>query len=280
MTTRKEPGGGFWTFDTILDAHFNVPSAHELALSWQEHNGAKDFVNLDSIFGVCEQPSEKPSVIISLDLCEIVRETGPSLTRIYSHETPSAEDEYGVYYGDKVLGGDAQMARGILLPHLMHLDHVSPVPFSEAIAAFIGRWREHGAFIIANTSTLPGCELSTVRFLSEHYPRVVQGILFPRNHDGQGPTTKAAILQDTIGKISQSTGYNLSTTPTLAIEDAYHHAVGYTEDPNDIQVFMPAYSWNLPLENTEDVIRVEQQFGTLDTFIAVDEYLQSCGIVK
>lgn len=281
MTVHKEPGGGFWTFESPLDAHLEVPSLAELASAWHTYHGESDLITLeDHMFGVCERPEEKPSVIISLDLCEIVRQTGPSLTRIYSHDTPSIEDGYGVYYGDEVLGDDTQQAREILLPNLMHLDHVVPVPFSDAITAFMQRWRKRGAYIIANTSTLPGCELSTVRFLSEHYPQTTRGILLPRNHDGQGATTKAGILHHSKEQISSLLGFELQDTPTIAIEDAYHHAMGYIDHPSDVHIFMPTYSWNELLEENGNVTRVQQQFGTLDTFIAVDEYLQSRGIVK
>lgn len=258
-----------------------MPSPEELVDIWREHHAANRVITLrHGRLGVCELPSRQPTAVLSLDLCEVLRETGLSLTRLDGDIGDSAMHDYNMFYGDGVLGDDPQRARELLLPELMHYEQVPPVPYSGAITAFMARWREHGVYIIANTSTLPKCELSTIRFLSQRYPDTVHGILLPRNHDGNGTTTKADILLQAKHTINEVTGFNLNDIPTVAIEDAYHHAVDYTEHPSNTHVYMPAYSWNSPLEDHENVTRVEQQFGTLDTFIAVDEYLQACGIVK
>ncbi len=276
----QEHMGGFWTFESPLESHLEVPTLEELSIAWQKYHQAEPIALQDGLFGILELPKENPRAIISLDLCEVLRETGPAVTRMYSHNDADFLHDYGIYYGDSVLGSDAQGARSVLFPHLMHMNSVRPVPFSEAITAFMHRWRENGVHIIANTSTLPGCEVSTVRFLSEQYPRTAQGILFPRNHDGKGTTTKAAILQHAKERITTETGFDLSHTPTIAIEDAHHHAVGYIDAPSETHVIMPAYSWNTDLDEHPDVTRVEQGFGTLDAFIATDNYLVEHGILK
>ncbi|HEY0965572.1 MAG TPA: hypothetical protein VGE13_03780 [Candidatus Saccharimonadales bacterium] len=280
MKNHEELRGGFRTHENEIESATTVPSSEELVQAWQKYHDKDTVFELSNgMFGVYELPDKQPSAIISLDLCEVLRETGPSLTRMYGHSDTDFLHHYGEYYGDAVLGEDAQVKRSYLLPLLMQYDHVQPVPFSDSIAAFMRRWRANGVYIIANTSTLPGCEIDTVRFLSKHYSQTMQGILLPRNHDGNGTTTKAGILQYTAEQISARTNYDMQNIPAVAIEDAHHHAIGYVESPADVQVIMPAYSWNEPLEGIEDITRVEQQLGTLDSFIAADNYLVERGIL-
>jgi hypothetical protein len=257
-----------------------VPSVDQLLDVWKEHHGNKLMTYLDDMYGICELPDNQPTAILSLDLCEVLRETGPSLTRMYGRTVGDTLHDYGAYYGDGLLGDREQFSREKILPELMRHNTVTPVPFSEAIHAFLQRWNQAGVYTVANTSTLPGCETSTTQFIADHYPDVIKGILFPRNHDGKGGTTKASILEKTKQTLACQTGYDMETIPSFAIEDAHHHAVDYTEHPSSIQVFMPNYSWNSTLSEQENITIVEQRLGTIDTFIAVDEALKIRGIVK
>lgn len=279
MTNNNESTVGLWTFDSARDEQASVPSIEKLQESWRFHHGeTTELISPNEcIYGTYELPVTHPSFVVSLDLCEVVRQTGPSLTSIYSNE--DFAHQYGDYYGDSLLGDNPQQAREILLPHLMNMNHVAPVPFSEVIALFMRRWRQAGAYIVANTSTLPGCEESTIRFLAEQYSGTTQGILFPRNHDGRGSNTKANILAQALEDITAASGYDLQTVPRIAIEDAEHHATDYVQHPDDIHVFMPEYSWNESLERSTDVTRVRQGHGTVDTFIAIDDHLTSRGIL-
>ena len=280
MTIHREPQGGFWTYDSEVEPHFLIPTASELREAWDKHHGVKKYIELDeSMYGICEVPQSQPRAILSLDLCEVVRSTGTSVTRIYEHDDTRYLEDYGAYYGDAVLGEFAQQKRELLLPQLMHYDLVQPVRYSDAITAFLRRWREAGVFIVANTSTLPGCEISSIRFLANNYPTTTQGILLPRNHDGNGMVTKAAILQHVTQKITNATGFEISSLPIFAIEDAQHHAASYVRLNNSVEVIVPAFSWNASLDNESRITRVEQQFGTLDTFIATDEIMRSRGIL-
>lgn len=279
MKLQHEKQGGLWTFDQAAGMKPYVPSNDELREIWQEHHSSSETVELD-MYGICETPTKQPTAILSLDLCEIVRETGPSLTTIYSADKTAFADDYGNYYGNTLLGDDAQLKRTLLLAELMSANYVKPVPYAEALHAFLENWGKQGVYVLANTSTLEGGEESTVKFLAEYYTAATKGILFPRNHDGLGSTTKAGILRHAKNKLQVATGFDFESIPTIAIEDAHHHATNYmAEDPN-IQLFMPAYTWNEPLDNIDRITRVEQQLGTLDTFIAADEHIRSRGIVK
>lgn len=269
-----------WTLDTHPIDESEIPDNYRLLSTWKTYNTNADMVTLPDMFGICELPSEQPSAVISLDLCEVLRETGPSLTRMYTADTDTTSHDYGVYYGDGFLGDREQLSRELLLPQLMGAQAVKAVPYAQSIQALLQRWRHAGVYVIANTSTLPGCELSTTDFLAQHYTDSLRGILFPRNHDGKGNLTKAGILAHTKQTIYDYTGFSLRSTPTIAIEDARHHAEQYVESCDDTLVYMPAYSWNESLETTNRVTRVEQQLGTVDTFIAVNQLLKSRGIVE
>ena len=269
-----------WTLDTHPIDDTDIPDSYELLDTWNAFHANADMVTLPQMLGVCELPTEQPSAVISLDLCEVLRETGPSITRMYTAETDTTSHDYGVYYGDGYLGSREQVSRELMLPQLMGAQAVKAVPFAESIQALLQRWRRAGVYVIANTSTLPGCEQSTTEFLAQHYADSLRGILFPRNHDGEGVLTKAGILSQAKQTIYDYTGFSLNNTPTIAIEDARHHAEQYIESAEDTLIYMPAYAWNEPLEHTKQVTRVAQQFGTVDTFIAVDQLLKSRGIVE
>lgn len=267
-----------WTFDSARESQFNTPSPEALVSIWRRNHGQARVLQLtDGYYGVCEIPDEKPAAIISLDLCEIVRETGNSVARMYGHDLTSA------HYGEQISGlEDNQALREKIvftaIQELIHNKIVTPVPYAEAIHTFLRNWRAQGVYILANTSTHEGCEPGTIRFLDEHYPGAAQGILFPRNHDGNGSITKARILQEAKDEIDWQLGSNLDDVPTIAIEDALHHGLDYKRQ--GIPVFMPAYSWNEPLEHHKGITRVEQRFGTADTFAEVDQHLRKLGIVK
>lgn len=270
-----------WTFESPLEA----PSSEELIASWQKyHQTEVRPLDSDSL-GLLEIPDKAPRAIVSLDLCEVLRQTGLSLEGIHNPflnlpanfaQDYEINDLYESWQGDTKI----RTRNVIMTQQLMYFEQVSPVPYHEAIQAFLQRWQHNGIYVIANTSTLPGCEISTIKFLADTYPNSLRGILLPGNHDGLGTTTKADILQQAKRQLSRIIGTDVTTVPTIAIEDAWHHGKNYVESEDQIDVFMPAYKWNEPLENTPSITRVAQQFGTLDTFIAADNYFVDRDILK
>lgn len=271
----KEYSPTIWTPDSERELHFNIPSINELEQAWSvNHN--RPLLTLDSsMYGVAEQPLRPPTAILSVDLCEVVRNTGLSVLKIpgATIEDMVADGQTGYMdYGSTVNGWSeesAQSNRQLYIQELMQHDHVDPAPYTDVIRAFMERWRDQGVYVIANTSTLPGCELNTIRFLDQHFPDCFQGILLPRNHDGQGSVTKSMILSETMHAIATQTEY-LTQGPTVAIDDAMHHANDFDRD--GVQVFVPAYAWNEGFDDHPRIVRVGQTLGTVDTFVAVDQY--------
>ena len=166
-----------------------------------------------------------------------------------------------------------------MLQEFMYYDHVEPVPFADAITAFIKRWKENDVYVVADTSTLPGCELSTVRFLHQTYRGCFDGILLPRNHDGNGTVTKISALE--AAKAAMVSQREFSTfIPTYLIEDTSHHAIAFAEHPASTKVIMPEYGWNEACSNHEYIDRVVQSLGTVDAFIHTDNELSAAGIIS
>lgn len=270
-----------WQIHHERESHFNEPSIEDLTAAWVDRNPTSVLSLPSEIYGVAEVPQVQPTAIVSLDLCEVVRETGLALLQLRGGNLDDmVVDKATGYmdYGSHLNGWhdnpdvDSQIMVQLMLQEFMHHDHVAPMPLSTAIGNMLRKWRAEGAYVIANTSTLPGCELSTIRFLDEVYPGCVQGILLPRNHDGLGKVTKIQALEATKQAIIKETGYDLSDTPVIAIDDAFHHAESY--DKQGVKTFMPAYDWNEALENVGIIERIERRLpGTIDTFIAVDQYL-------
>lgn len=286
MTHNQEPQGGFWTFDGEQESMFDTPTLQELVEQWK-FSHQTDTMPLQNGYGIYEPTSDSPTAFVSLDLCEVVRQTGNSLQLfLYPHadallaSNPSATLAYNDFYS-KWQGCEtsSQDYNRLALQQIMHNKHVLPVPFADAIQVFLQRWKEAGVYTIANTSTLPGCERSTIEFLSEHYPSSVRGILFPRNHDGQGKITKPSILSELKQELQEISSNDVESIPTIAIEDGEHHVRAFLEDPN-LHIFTPEYFWNRQFDGTPMVSRIQQGLGTIDTFIAVDNHFRAHGIVK
>lgn len=298
----KEPESSpLWTFQSEPDPEFKQPSGRELLACWREHHSAtKRAFLLENHFGVCEVPERAPTAFVSLDLCEVVRETAISLTRIRGgglSDIVTNSEGTNSDYGMTFLGADTFSPRvnvtQIILWHLMNEKApnneedqkfkpplITPVPHASTIRSLMQRWREQGVYIVANTSTLPGCEKGTIKSLNDHYAGTTQGILFPRNHDGRGVATKAGILEEAKEIMEWHTGFDLTNAPTIAIEDTPHHAQGYIARDPEAQVFMPEYEWNRAVKDAPNITRVEQGLGTVDTFVVVDKHLRERGIIK
>lgn len=279
-TCEQPPRPQFWLPHHDREPHFREPTIDELTALWISHNPTSMLDLGEGTYGTAEVPTALPTAFLSVDLCEVVRETAGSLfaTRGGTIEDMVVDAETGYMDYSKELNGwgeDHQWYKQTLLQEYMHHDHVKPVPHSGTISDLLRAWRQKGVYIVANTSTLAGCEASTIRFLHEQFPNCFQGILLPRNHDGKGSTTKAMIFDELIRSVQRelNTSDETNEIPRIAIDDALHHSVDLHEGGS--MVFVPAYPWNEALEHHPDIQRVPQLFGTVDTFAAMDIHLRN-----
>lgn len=272
-----------WLPDIDRESEFRTPTAAELELAWASLHGGDDFLALpDSIYGACTKPDQRPTAYAVLDLCEVLRETALGLVHLRSGTIDDIHvDEHGstLDYGSAFNGWfeNPQAQRSMHIQELMNHDQIAPVKFSESIATMIRDWKKRGIYIVADTSTLPGCELATVAFLADYYPGCFDGILFPRNHDGMGDTTKAEAFLATQEAIATVFGEEQSQ-PVVLIDDAEHHAVAFSEGLSHARVIMPEYRWNAICEDNPRIDRTAQSLGTLSSFILADKFYKEAGI--
>ena len=259
----ERQASSLWLPTNEREVHFDVPRLGVLEEEWQHRNPNRTLIELDgAIYGVAERPDTIPKAIVSLDLREVVRETGLALLEMRGGTLDDmvADGTTGeMDYGSTLNGWHndiAQPNRQLYIQEFMHHDMVRPVKYRGAIRALMQKWRDENVYVIANTSTLPGCELSTIRFLNEHYPDCFRGILLPRNHDGKGKVTKAMALQATTAAIQYNLQASDTNIPTFAIDDAMHHATDL--DTVGTTVLVPAYAWNTGFDNHATIHRIAQ----------------------
>lgn len=224
---------------------------------------------------VVPPPGGQPHAFAVLDLCEVVRETGIAVARmggggldeVFNPEEGTAD------YGNHFLNFTRDDMIKITVQIMMDHDLIDAVQFHEALTAFMQRWKAAGTYIVADTSTLPGCEKNTIDFLERYYPSCFDGILLPRNHDGNGRTTKADAFAAAQNAIALWYGKEIYDAPIVYIEDTPHHTTAFKERFPNSKIFMPEYDWNTHHTQNSDVTVVPQHLGTVDSFIAADNHL-------
>jgi hypothetical protein len=122
-------------------------------------------------------------------------------------------------------------------------------------------------YVIANTSTLPGCELGTIQDFSTTYnlSDCFDGLLLPRNHDGRGTVTKATALKSA----SHDLGLDFAAIPFLHIDDSLHHIDGFVGEHAKhpaMALFIPEHADNtaqrtdMHCETTSEALQKATQF--------------------
>jgi hypothetical protein len=276
--SERGPSQQLWTPETHPRHLYEAPHREELKAFWYERHSHDSLLELpEEIYGVCRRPDTTPVAIASIDLCEVVRETALSIARMKNGDIEHfVHDENEIVdYGASHVGLNEDGLLGSIIQELMEMEHVPPVPYGEAIASVLRTWRAQHVYVVANTSTLEGCELTTVKFLAEHYPDCFDGVTFPRNHDGNGKITKAQAL-DAVYQAIGYEGHDIQNVPAVMVEDTSHHAKAFREHFPDSTVFMPAYEWNRSCEDPAlGITRVDRALGTAGAFLAAHEYMAS-----
>ena len=228
-----------------LAAEYPVASEEELATAWGEYTRTpnENLDTYDAFLGVTRPPETTPELVVSVDLCEVLRMTHASLRTVEEpFGTPFKPEPYGNGTRSLRTAIDVISVAQVLINH----DLVRPVEEINYLAGFLQRWRKLGAYVIANTSTSEGCELGTVSFLQRFTPGCFDGILFPRNHDGTGKITKGIALRSTIDRYTEPD----QALNIVHIDDASHHLEALPKAFADraattIATFQPLYADSL-----------------------------------
>lgn len=261
-----------WYPGIDLETEYPTPESEELVSLWEGYAKVPSLA-VEGVFGAYTPPESEVRAIVSFDMCEVVRDTivaidhatglEPIRRNLYSEGTWFSAEKMGQDYERNVITSIARV--------LMDADLVEPADDIFDIALYMLKWREAGVYNIANTSTLPGCEPGTIRFLSENMPGCLQGILLPRNHDGKGRLTKAQSLS----VWGDEAGIDVHAIPIVKIDDLPFHLNGFIEhftDHEAMACFMPAHSDNVA--PTEEM----HCNNTLDAVKKTDDFLRNQGL--
>lgn len=268
--------GELWYPGLHLDAEYQVPSNEELTVLWQDYAGTENVRATKDVYGVYEVPSGEISAVASVDLCEVVRDTVVSLDKA----TGLSGKRRGVYSKDTwfdptKVGGEYEYSVVVsVIRAVMDSGLVEPVEDITDIKSILLQWRSHGVFVVANTSTLPGCEKGTIiHTLGRDLAGCFDGLVLPRNYDGNGSVTKAEALR----VVTDEAGIDLDNMPFVHIDDMAHHIAGfqanYKEHPR-IKLFTPLHADN-------HFVSAELHCNSpLEAFRKADAYFSSQGVIQ
>jgi len=270
-----EPGE-FWVPGFHFDVDYPTPSDEQIRDLWATHMEVSEAVSTNDIFGVFTPPKTPVKAIASVDLCEVIRETQQCLYNATGVEGKhNSNYAYGTWYDPERVGKNMERSIVVSVARvLMHNGLVKPVAGIEKITDILTGWREAGVWVIANTSTLPGCEPGTIKHtLAESAGTQFDGIVFPRNHDGNGTVTKATALRTIMSEAGVS-----PKVPVLHIDDAAYHHASFRAEQNSFvgQMFLLA-----PAYNDKQVAYADFNFNSpLETFIGANALFNYLGVMK
>lgn len=248
--------------DMDLSHEYPTPDQEELAALWQRYSSDSMLVEAPGVYGVIREPDTLPDVVVSVDVCEVLRQSHVSYRSV--EDVSGRPIESNIFtYGDESLSISSGLDITNVLRVLMNNNLVSPVENIGRIAAVMQTWRNNNVYVVANTSTLPGCEPGTIEFFNEYLSGCFDGILLPRNHDGTQPLTKGIALKNLVDKFREDFG----ATPQLVIhiDDAPHHQHGVINEHSDqmdytVATFAPYYK--LDVEHPESTLIGETPYET------------------
>jgi hypothetical protein len=237
------PGRG----DDLAD-EFPVPTQAELTKKWQEYDPNSHIIDAPGVYGIMSVPTDTPEQYVSLDMCEVMRETHLSLRSIMFANEERFEGNIHKYAFGTCLENAVDYTAALRV--LMNSNEVKPVADIEKIAEIIEEVADQGAYIFVNTSTLSGCEPGTIDFLKKYIPHGLKGIAFPRNHDGLLPLTKGHVIKNVIDEFSDPNKNILA----VQIDDSPHYNIAVREEvgklPNSkVITIMPEYPTHFEPDN-------------------------------
>ena len=270
-----------WLPGKSLNEHYRIPTDEQLAAELGRGRRG-EYAALSNVFGSVRVPAEHERIeaVISLDLCEVIRLTAQAIAATGGKDFFDSNDYIKGLWEDERFHGEIEpdYAYYTLQPIaqvMINNDLVDPVAGADEIYGILKRWQQNGAYCVANTSTLPGCELGTVQFLNKHYPGCFDGIVFPRNHDGTSPLTKADALSEVLNELAAQ-----GHTPKYAmhIDDTVHHIQGMLEKSPHPQTFcfLPIYPGCVAIDSL--AAEVKRANSPLETFRLMDDQMTKMSI--
>lgn len=230
--------------DNDLSEEYPAATQEELTKKWLDYNPDAHAIDAPGVYGVMAIPQKTPEVYVSLDICEVMRDTHLAVRSLISVNEERYKGNIHAYGIGTCLENAADHQAAIRV--LMNAGHVKPVESIGEISDIIEEASDVGAYVFANTSTLSGCEIATVDFLKEYVPKGLQGVAFPRNHDGLHPLTKGVVLKNIVDRFSDPKNHTLA----IHLDDVPHHNISARTEmakrPNsETTTIMPRYETHL-----------------------------------
>lgn len=266
----------FWVPGQHLDLVYPVPSDEELRRSWQNEMHVTAAVATQDVLGVYTPPNTPVKAIASVDLCEMLRHTKKGL-----HEATGVANNHNATYSDgtwydvtKVGYPYERSVVESVTRTLINHGQIQPIEEIDTITGILRRWRDNGIWVIANTSTLPGCEVATIKHtLAQSCNRQFDGMLLPRNHAGGGDMTKAKAIISLMRQASLEP----KDLPLLHMDDADLHHSGFHEQRSSFgkNLFLLAPDYGHDLPHADFVFK-----KPVETFMGANALFKYLGVVK
>lgn len=257
-----------------ITCEYPVITQDELGEAWQHYAERTDEpTDMGDLLGVAYIPEQQPTAFISVDLCEVVRSTCASLWAMEQPFGTPIENIHGYGAGMKRIHEDDDITKYVTA--LMNNDLVRPIDGIDQISNLTRKWRKDGAYVFANTSTLPGCEAATVRYLGERMLGSFDAILFPRNHENNTGIMNKGIagrllIEQCMQAFPEPSEHGI---PAIHIDDLSHHLASFQREVGElpyanVTTYQPLY----PSEFAPDPNSISAA-TPLETFQLVDHYL-------
>jgi len=242
----------------------SVMTHDELALAWESHHRSPyGTLAINGVLGVVAYPDREITGFVSVDLCEVVRETGAACREQLGYRGPferTNEYAFGTLTTDKMIDDAVRTVANsdIGVPVAQDIDET---------AKLLRRLRKGGAFVVANTSIIDGCELATIddRLMATHLRGCFDGVLFPRNHDGRGVLTKVGAL----ALVIQQLGLDMREQHIAHIDDTPHHITSFrarADEMGSLHVASPEHQANRQAEELRG-IKYKTSAQAIETFV-------------
>lgn len=240
-----------YTFGLDHPATHAITTADQLIDEWQYEYDNVSMRPVPGLFGVMRHihGSDHPDTLLSVDVDDVLRDSNATFLALgdYSTEEHAGEDYVTCFGGPFDIGYDFDIV-GPAIRGLVLMEKIPPVRKISRIAQHLQYLREHGVYVVASTSTVPGTERATIQFLKKYLPESFDGIVFPGNHDNKGPITKGTVKKMVRQELHQLAG-ETTIRSTSMVDDAPHHILHGREAAAEMGIdshidATPDYPWN------------------------------------
>ena len=230
-------------------------SSGELARDWAQHHGIHmdNLMTTDEPLAVLRRPNEheQPKAVLSLDRDEVLHRTGGACIAYYTGDV-SWNERLTNRYDQAGIEGDGSIDASVR--YVTNNDLALPVTDYLQVRDELHELRAAGAYIVATTAIITGCEQAVVRSLAQYYDGCFDGVIFSRGHLEVG-STKPRSLTRALGAV----GIALQDMAVGHVDDSSRHVRGFLDNREQfgsVHLAMPICEGE-PLDSELDIYRTD-----------------------